>query len=182
MHANSSLLLSVHPSIQNRRIVMRITAPAFEAIEYYETNFPRDFGEPSPYRGTPSIEKDNIWQDLWDCKFPTNQLFHSVNVQVDGAINVPKEKQAELNHTTPREGTTWRYTDEKFGGGPAALIWGFHQIHCIDVLRMASYRDHYQKRHDEFGEDMPFVFEGPEYLVRIHIGKQPIFLVENYQH
>lgn len=36
---------------------------------------------------------------------------------------------------------------------------------------MASYRDHYQKRHDEFGEDMPFVFEGPEYLVRIHIGK-----------
>ena len=51
---------------------MRITAPAFEAIEYYETNFPRDFGEPSPYRGTPSIEKDNIWQDLWDCKFPIN--------------------------------------------------------------------------------------------------------------
>jgi hypothetical protein len=75
MYPSSPPVLSVPPSYANSTILKYIIAPAFEAIEYYETNFPRDFGEPSPYRGTPSIEKDNIWQDLWDCKLSCTIYF-----------------------------------------------------------------------------------------------------------
>jgi hypothetical protein len=45
-----------------------IIAPALEAIEYEEFNFPNEFDQPSIYRGPPTLELEQAWKDLWFCE------------------------------------------------------------------------------------------------------------------
>ena len=45
------------------------SAPAMEAVEYEWRTFENDFFHPSIYRGSPTLELEKAWDDLWDCAF-----------------------------------------------------------------------------------------------------------------
>jgi hypothetical protein len=44
-------------------------APALEAVDYYDYQWPNDFHQENPYRGEPTREKDAAWLELWESKF-----------------------------------------------------------------------------------------------------------------
>jgi len=41
-------------------------APAFEAVELYDTDFANEFTSRNIYRGPPTPEREDAWRDLWD--------------------------------------------------------------------------------------------------------------------
>ena len=47
---------------------------------------------------------------------------------LDGGFNVPDDKLSLLNKSLDR---TWQRTPPEHGGGVAAMMWGFHQLHCL---------------------------------------------------
>ncbi|KAK7184348.1 uncharacterized protein CC84DRAFT_1083597 [Paraphaeosphaeria sporulosa] len=120
-------------------------SPALEAVEYHEEDYKGVFHQPSIYRGRPTDEIDEHWRKLWDY----------------GGFNVPYDKLYLLNRSTE---TPWQRTPEEFGGGATAMLWGFHQLHCLDLVRQGVYRHVYEEK----GKVIP-AFDGPEYLVLMHI-------------
>ena len=41
-------------------------APALDVVRYEEVEFQNLFDEPSIYRGPPTAEREQAWQDLWE--------------------------------------------------------------------------------------------------------------------
>ncbi|KAG8407332.1 hypothetical protein J3458_020816 [Metarhizium acridum] len=46
-------------------LLTRGAAPLWEAVEFWEGNFDNDFAHPSKYRGPPTLELQQTWNDLW---------------------------------------------------------------------------------------------------------------------
>jgi hypothetical protein len=49
-------------------------------------------------------------------------------VAIVGGFDVPVDKLHLLNKSAEE---SWQHTPEEFGGGVAAMMWGFHQLHCL---------------------------------------------------
>ncbi|EXV00379.1 DUF3328 domain protein [Metarhizium robertsii] len=126
--------------------VRKLFPYSLEAVEYHDETLPGAFLQPSPYRGTPTPDIDARWEKLWDW----------------GAFNVPEDKIPLLNKSTD---DPWHHTDPSHGGGVAGLFWGFHQIHCLDLLRQMSYKEEYEKS----GQRLPSILRDPEALRRTHL-------------
>ncbi|KAK8067393.1 hypothetical protein PG997_014140 [Apiospora hydei] len=101
-------------------------APALEAVTYHDETLQGEFLQPSPYRGTPTPEIDARWEEIAD----------------GNAFNVASDKLHLLNKSSS---DPWHHTAPEFGGGVAAQSWGFHQLHCLNLLRQASYEDEYRQ-------------------------------------
>ncbi|KAG8408219.1 hypothetical protein J3459_018083 [Metarhizium acridum] len=98
------------------------TAPAQDAIRYEVKKFHRGFGEQKTiYQGDPSPEVDKIWKSLY------NEI----------GISRLSREQAELlpNRTYPFMGDDGYYIAE---------LAVFHQLHCVNVIRIALFKDYYQ--------------------------------------
>jgi hypothetical protein len=65
-----------------------------------------------------------------------------------------------LNKSTTTD--SWRILPDNLGGGVAGLVEGFHQIHCLNLIRQYTYRDQYDYSH------LPS-FDGTPELVRHHV-------------
>ncbi|KAK7965737.1 Cyclochlorotine biosynthesis protein O [Apiospora aurea] len=104
----------------------RRAAPALEAVTYHDETLQGEFLQPSPYRGTPTPEIDARWEEIAD----------------GNAFNVASDKLHLLNKSSS---DPWHHTAPEFGGGVAAQSWGFHQLHCLNLLRQASYEDEYRQ-------------------------------------
>ncbi|USP75641.1 uncharacterized protein yc1106_02915 [Curvularia clavata] len=103
-----------------------IFSPAMHEIEYSHTKF--SFANPlnsSKYVGT-SEEVDNAW---WDIAFLPDQMVSKADF--------PKlRKPADaLQVTDPKTGET----------GYRVGLEVFHQLHCLNLLRMSTYPEHYTK-------------------------------------
>ncbi|KAH8587733.1 hypothetical protein B0O99DRAFT_747327 [Bisporella sp. PMI_857] len=120
-------------------------SPALAAVTYHEETLLGAFLQPSPYRGTPTPEIDSRWEDIWDW----------------GAFNIADDKIHLLNKS---RSVKWHHTDPEFGGGVAALSWGFHQIHCLDLLRQMTYKEEY-----ELAGRLPAILRVEEGLRRDHL-------------
>ena len=46
----------------------------------------------------------------------------------DGAVDIPEDKFSTTNKSAA---VNWRRTPKEYGGGYAALIDVFHQLHCL---------------------------------------------------
>ncbi|PCG89627.1 Protein of unknown function DUF3328 [Penicillium occitanis (nom. inval.)] len=121
---------------------MAAASPVMEAVEYEWKTFENDFFHDSIYRGHPTVELEKAWDDLWNY----------------GAFNVPKDMLPKLNKST----TGWREVPEEKGGGVAGLLEGFHQIHCLNLIRQYTYRD-------EWDYSALPSFDGSPQLVRHHV-------------
>ncbi|KAM7189748.1 protein of unknown function (DUF3328) domain containing protein [Rhypophila sp. PSN 637] len=96
-------------------------SPALDAVEYYDTEFANSFGERSPYRGPPTVERERLWFELWAAN----------------DVLVTPEQFQQLNRAN--NGKDYVKARPEYGNGYVALLEAFHQIHCLDVIRMYTW-------------------------------------------
>ncbi|GFN21420.1 hypothetical protein AtubIFM55763_010580 [Aspergillus tubingensis] len=122
-------------------------SPALEAVEYHDETIKGEFMQPSPFRGTPTPELDARWEEIAD----------------GNAFNVASDKIHLLNKSISRP---WHHTDPIYGGGIAAQSWGSHQLHCLNILRQATFEDVYRK-----ADRLPEILRVTNEVRRNHLGK-----------
>ncbi|KAF4552928.1 Hypothetical protein D9617_8g049410 [Elsinoe fawcettii] len=107
---------------------LSIYSPANEAVEYFEYNFDNMFSHKTAFRGPPTVEREKLWQELWDY----------------GEANIPRDK---LHHlvTGVKADKKWKTLPADKGGGYAAAIGVFHQLHCLDYIRQYTWGDYYER-------------------------------------
>ncbi|KOC15614.1 hypothetical protein AFLA70_269g001771 [Aspergillus flavus AF70] len=131
------------------------SAPLIEEglIKYESKNFDNEFDKPSNYRGQPSNLTEASWKALWETP----------------AIGVPREKLEVLNKSGPTS-LNWFHAPPSPDHGArdelAALVEVFHQLHCINTLRLEVHKDSY---HDHFGEWPDGSGPGNEAIKKTHI-------------
>ncbi|KAH8901283.1 hypothetical protein GQ53DRAFT_607631, partial [Thozetella sp. PMI_491] len=98
-------------------------APAQSVVEYKPTRFTQGFeDDKSPLQGPPNEMRDRAWQDLYGF----------------GILGVSREEAALMPNRTGRlAGTTDKYFAE---------LDVFHQLHCLNILRMSRYPEHYRQQ------------------------------------
>ncbi|KAM3440171.1 hypothetical protein NHJ13734_003369 [Beauveria thailandica] len=103
-------------------------SPALSALKFWEGNFENEFQRKSIYRGPPAMELEKAWDKLWHHQ----------------GVGVPKEGLVALNKTNGKYLQTNRSTAAK----PEyyALVGMFHQLHCLNIIRQATWpTDMYDK-------------------------------------
>ncbi|KAG1740975.1 hypothetical protein EDB19DRAFT_1707136 [Suillus lakei] len=100
-------------------------SPANEAIESIGiVKFNGSFGATSIYRGAPSPEIDSTWDRISFNARP-------IRMTLEQLLRTGEKPSPAMV----------RYPDEH-GGGYMATIETTHQLHCVDLLRRASWGDH----------------------------------------
>ncbi|KAG2744072.1 hypothetical protein P692DRAFT_20744630 [Suillus brevipes Sb2] len=103
-------------------------SPANEAVESIGiVKFNGTIGTTSIYSGTPSPELDAAWE----------------NIAVDGSRPV-RMTLDQLLKTGEKPSPAMAIYPEEYGGGYMATIEAIHMLHCTDMLRRASWGDHYK--------------------------------------
>ncbi|KAG1813502.1 uncharacterized protein BJ212DRAFT_1365326, partial [Suillus subaureus] len=120
-------------------------SPANEAIEYVGIiRFNGTLGTPSIYRGPPSPEINAAWDRISLDARP-------VRMTLEQLLRTGEKPSPSMA----------RYPDEH-GGGYMASVEVIHQLHCLDMIRRASWGEQDNSTSHEF-KDSPEVFR------RIHL-------------
>ncbi|KAK6956212.1 hypothetical protein Daesc_001485 [Daldinia eschscholtzii] len=125
--------------------VFLLLAPAIHVVRYKDVLIEGDFLKESPYRGA-GENVDRAWDELW--------MVGGVPIRIDDSELAILHKSAER---------PWTRIPESRGGGIAGYPEVFHQLHCLNMLRMASYPELYAN-HSLFADHPPDT-------TRSHIGK-----------
>ncbi|POR37564.1 Uncharacterized protein TPAR_02205 [Tolypocladium paradoxum] len=100
-------------------------SPADEAVEYMPKLFNNRFdGDLSPYQGWPTDETDARWQDLYN---------------KGASVRIDKASHDRLLNKTARIPLAGYEQDHLVG------LDVFHQLHCLNMIRMAFYPRRYNK-------------------------------------
>ncbi|KAL4747569.1 hypothetical protein BDW72DRAFT_182585 [Aspergillus terricola var. indicus] len=99
--------------------------------------------DPNRFRGEPSQEIDDAWDEITYAE--------------GGLVRLTQEEVERVNASE----FAAEYT-RSMGGGYIAGIEVFHQLHCLNMLRQATYWEYYEPRRAEWRRD-------PETL-RYHLG------------
>lgn len=103
-----------------------IFSPANEAVESIGIiKFNGSFGDTSVYRGSPSPELDAAWDKITLNARP-------IRMTLEQLLRTGEKPSPAMA----------RYPDE-YGGGYMATVEVIHQLHCLDMVRRASWGDHY---------------------------------------
>ncbi|KAE8378328.1 hypothetical protein BDV26DRAFT_292284 [Aspergillus bertholletiae] len=102
--------------------LMHAYTPLEVAIEY-EWAHAETQAMPEKYTGKPTASIEDAWDVLWNY----------------GAFGVPIKGLTALNKSS-LDGE-FRAVDNFPGGGVAALLETFHQVHCVNLVRQFIYRD-----------------------------------------
>ncbi|PVH72868.1 hypothetical protein DL98DRAFT_383901, partial [Cadophora sp. DSE1049] len=108
------------------------------AVDYMTQQFQGALNLKSIYKGTPRKELD----DAWDALSPGSIL--------PGPTLSISEEELHLIGKNSTANATVRIPDE-FGGGYFATLEVFHNLHCLNLVRMATYMEHYENEH-AFGD------------------------------
>ena len=76
-----------------------------------------------------------------------------------GVINISEETLHAVNASAP---SSVKLAPE-IGGGYMASVEALHQLHCLNMLRKATYEDYYQ--------DKPGPWEDSPQTLRYHLGR-----------
>jgi hypothetical protein len=118
-------------------------SPAREAVRYVSGTFNATQGEASGYVGT-----SNETEEMWDW----------VTSTIGDQMITPEELKL-----VQKPETSIKAKDPKTGKkGYRIGLEVFHQLHCLNLIRKSTYRDHYNGKGD-FGEE--------EAKIRGHLGK-----------
>ncbi|KAI1636320.1 hypothetical protein F4809DRAFT_662606 [Biscogniauxia mediterranea] len=117
--------------------------PGYDAIEYETIKFQGGFEARNVWKGRPNKELDQAWDQL------TIANFSAVDGEVLDRLGVPR--------------TAVRYAEED-GGQYMVLIEVVHQLHCLNVIRMYTYREYYSRP-----ENRPLEFTDREGTIRMHV-------------
>ncbi|OAQ76796.1 hypothetical protein VFPFJ_10578 [Purpureocillium lilacinum] len=104
---------------------LQLYSPANHLVEYNTLKFNRSRGDDkTPFQGWPTDEIDQTWADAY---------VPGILSTVDGHTASQLPEQTER---LPLRGRENEYV---------VTLDAFHQMHCLDVVRMALYRDRYDK-------------------------------------
>ncbi|KAG1810691.1 uncharacterized protein BJ212DRAFT_1378162 [Suillus subaureus] len=131
------------PSTRLRNDIPSIYSPANVAIEPMIARFNGTLNFPSIYRGPPSPEVDAAW----------NRIGRNV-----APVRMTHEEMLKAGATNLRSKV--RYPD-KVGGGYMASLEYAHQLHCVNLLRKASWLEYY--------EPADISFQTTPETVRLHL-------------
>ncbi|MCJ1225796.1 hypothetical protein MMC12_002445 [Toensbergia leucococca] len=98
-----------------------VWSPALDVVRYEEVEFQNLFDEPSIYRGPPTAEREQAWQDLWE----------------HNTVSIPADKLHLLNKSISIQ--PFRRIPESRGGGFSGTPDVFHQLHCLDRIRQYTW-------------------------------------------
>ncbi|KAF9641084.1 hypothetical protein BFW01_g12890 [Lasiodiplodia theobromae] len=132
-----------YPDEESCAVQSSTWSPAQTLIRYSPQTITGSFYRKSPFRGA-GDDVDQAWDDLW--------MLGGVPVRVE------ESKLGELQKDPARN---WTRIPESMGGGIAGYPEVFHQLHCLNVLRMATYPDHYANN--------TFFVDHPPHVVRGHL-------------
>jgi hypothetical protein len=147
----SLLAFTIISTAPKDKCVQQVSAwsPALEIFndeDLSQQRFDGALRDPNRFRGPPSQDIDDAWEEI---TYPSG-----------GLVRLSKE---QLNRVNASEYAA-EYTGE-MGGGYIAGIEVFHQLHCVNMLRQATYMDYYLPRNKEW-EDQA--------TLRYHLGQSPI--------
>ncbi|KAI3401067.1 hypothetical protein diail_778 [Diaporthe ilicicola] len=117
--------------------------PTSNAVEYETIKFEGGFLSENVYKGRPNKQLDQAWDRI------ANANLSVVGVEVIDGLGVSRGAV--------------KYSDEN-GGQYMALLEAVHQLHCLNVVRMYTWRDYYEKP-----ENKPVEFTDQESTVRLHV-------------
>jgi len=105
-------------------------SPALEAVKStgYYRRFDGSFATPNAFKGTPSPSIDEHWD--------------SITYASGGVINISEETLRAVNASA-------EYSVKlapEIGGGYMASVEALHQLHCLNMLRQATYEDYYKDK------------------------------------
>jgi len=136
----SFLALRIIPMEPKDKCTRKMSAwsPALEIYNDDEFSMQRFFGslrEPSRFSGPPNKSIDDAWEEI---TYPKGAL-----------LRISRDQLEKVNGSD----FAAEYT-EKMGGGYMAGLAVFHQLHCVNMLRQATYMDYYLPKKPEWREDM----------------------------
>ncbi|KAG1856641.1 hypothetical protein DFJ58DRAFT_784249 [Suillus subalutaceus] len=102
-----------------------IYSPASSAVDSTVVKFNGTLDFPSIYRGSPSPEIDAAWNRIAHGLVPTRMSLE--DILKAGEVDSPSKV---------------RYPAE-FGGGFMVTVEAYHQLHCLNLLRKASWPEYY---------------------------------------
>jgi hypothetical protein len=128
----TSFIISIEPNDKCTR-KMSTWSPALQIYDDQLSiqRFNGALRAPNKYRGPPSQDIDDAWDKLL---YPEGGLVRLTKDQLD-KINASKYAA--------------EYTQD-MGGGYIAGIEVFHQLHCVNMLRKATYMEYYLPKMDEW--------------------------------
>ncbi|CCF34128.1 hypothetical protein CH063_01083 [Colletotrichum higginsianum] len=108
------------PSDQDCARQLSMWSPALDAVEYVSMDFNDAFNSTSIYRGLPTPEREQAWFDL----------------TYKHAVEIPPERLSGLNRS---EEDHLKHVPEEVGDGYVALLEVFHQLHCLNMVRVYTW-------------------------------------------
>jgi len=133
---------------------MSTWSPALEIYDDDELSVQRFDGalrKPNKFRGPPSQEIDDAW----------DEITYSNGI----LVRLSKDQLDRVNAS----GFAAEYTED-MGGGYMAGIEVFHQLHCLNMLRKATYMDYYLPKNEEWKD---------QETLRYHL-RQSLRLLQTY--
>lgn len=134
------------PSTQLRNDIPSIYSTASVAVEPVTLRLNGTLDFPSIYRGPPSPEIEATW----------NRISRDV-----GPTRMTREEMLKAGTNLTELRSKVRYPDE-VGGGYMASMEAVHQLHCVNLLRKATWFEHYSASTDRS-------FQFPPDVIRLHI-------------
>ncbi|KAI2882010.1 hypothetical protein CBS11852_9738 [Aspergillus niger] len=121
-----------------------IDSPALEAVKNtgHIEKFDGSFAKPNAFKGPPSPAIDAAWDDI--------------TYASGGVINVDEQTLRHINASEYSVGLA-----DELGGGYMGSVEVLHQLHCLNMLRQASYEDYYK--------DKPGPWEDSPQILRHHL-------------
>ncbi|KAL8852519.1 MAG: hypothetical protein Q9221_002643 [Calogaya cf. arnoldii] len=131
-------------------------SPALDAVRGtgHFQRFDGSFATPNAYKGTPSPNIDAAWANItYENGFyalrPPSRLTLALTA-VGGVINISEETLRAVNAS--REYSV--KLAPEIGGGYMASVEALHQLHCLNMLRQATYEDFYKDKAEPW-QDSP---------------------------
>ncbi|KAE9980044.1 hypothetical protein BLS_009226 [Venturia inaequalis] len=114
---DSQTSMSDHASLLRKKPAW---PPALEAVEYVDADFADSFNSTSIYRGPPIPEREEAWDKL----------------TYKHGIEVPESELAGLNRS-PSDNL--KKVPKEVGDGYVGILEVFHQLHCLNEIRMYTW-------------------------------------------
>ncbi|KAL9026019.1 MAG: hypothetical protein Q9196_005252 [Gyalolechia fulgens] len=120
-------------------------SPALEAIKFtgHFQRFDGSFATPNAFKGTPNPNIDAAWANItYEDGIAFSRLNISSLTTAGGVINISEETLRSVNASAE---FSVKLTPE-IGGGYMASVEILHQLHCLNMLRQATYEDYYRDK------------------------------------
>ena len=145
---------------------MPMYSPALESVQGtgHMHRFDGSFATPNAFKGPPSPEIDAAWANITyknGSEPCLRQILVHRLITLGGVINISSETLHAVNASAD-------YSVElapEIGGGYMASVEVLHQLHCLNMLRQATYEDYYRDKAEPW-QDSP-------QTLRYHLGRNP---------